>query len=108
MSTSSQLVSKTTQSSSLAFGEVMIKGRIELTRVHDNKTYTRLVAPAKDEFSSPQQYEIRSQAMLGQLTEIVDIKCFLSGWAGKRFTYIDQTTGQQMSGQNMILVLDLV
>ena len=90
------------------FGEVMVKGRIESMRLHDGMTYTRLMSPAKDEFSSPQQYEVRSEQPLGQPKQIVDIKCELHGWPGKRFSYIDRNTGQQMQGQNMNMALNAI
>ena len=79
----------------LGFNQMMLRGRIEDTRRHENTQYTRVLCPAADEYSNPQTMEIRSKARLGQKGETITQLCLVGGYKRKPFMATDKDTGEQ-------------
>ncbi|WP_218239600.1 single-stranded DNA-binding protein [Comamonas fluminis] len=92
----------------LGFNQVMVKGRIEESRRHENTTYTRVLCPAADEYSRPQTLEIRSKARIGQKGDTVQQLCYLGGFTRKAFTATDRSTGEQTKVTPVDMTLDAI
>lgn len=92
----------------MGFNQVMVKGRIEETRRHENTSYTRVLCPAADEYSRPQTLEIRSKARIGQKGDTVQQMCFLGGFTRKPFMATDKSTGEQTKVTPVDMTLDAI
>jgi len=84
-----------------------IKGRIELSRQYQGSYYTRLTTPARDEFSKPSQFEIRSQQPLGDQGSVFQGFIELSGFLRDR-KFTDQKTGEIKEYTDKNVFFDLV
>lgn len=74
-----------------------IAGKIQHVRRANSMFYTIVVAPAKDEYSHPNRYELRSKERLGQIDDVVNVICELGGGV-REFNYRDKNTGENMTG----------
>lgn len=92
----------------LGFNQVMVKGRIEESRRHENTNYTRILCPAADEYSTPQTLEIRSKARMGQKGDLVQQLCYLGGFKRKAFMATDRNTGEQTKVIPVDMTLDAI
>lgn len=106
MSTETAAAPKTARQ--LGFNQVMVKGRIEESRRHENTSYTRVLCPAADEYSRPQILEIRSKARIGQKGDTVQQLCFLGGFTRKPFNFTDKSTGEQTKVTPVDMTLDAI
>jgi len=84
-----------------------LKGRIDASRFHDGTYYTKISTPAKDAYSQPSSFVLRSQSQLGQVGEEIQAKCELSGFVRlKRWT--DKNTGEQKTFDEENLYLTVI
>lgn len=88
--------------------EVIVKGKLVVTRKVDQRYYTQVVAPAPDEFSSPSTVEIRSKGKFGDRDEMVSVRCRLGGFLGRAYQATDKTTGEMRTARNVVLTLDAI
>lgn len=90
MSATSEKVSSLTQPK---IGHVYISGRIDAVRRFENRTFTRVVMPAPDPYSSPSSVEVESTSRLGDIGD--DLKCnaILSGYRND-YKSLDKETGE--------------
>lgn len=87
--------------------EFLCKGRIEKVRKHNDMVYTQVACPAKDEYSMPNQFELRSRNYIGEQGQNFEVKVSLNGFL-KPFNYIDKNTHEQRSGVNASYVLNVI
>lgn len=84
---------QTAQRASAAM-QVVIKGRIELSRVYEGNRYTQIMTPAPDQYSRPQVVEVRSKQKLGERTDEVTVIAKLGGYQRKPYQVKDKNTGE--------------
>lgn len=78
----------------LKAGQVFVAGRIK-ARTKIGKTFIHLVlAPAADQYSFPQPFEVSSKAPLGDVDEDVKVVCNCNCRQAKK-NYTDKETGEQ-------------
>lgn len=77
--------------------QVVIKGRIESSRVYEGNRYTQVMTPAADQYSRPQLVEVRSKAKLGERGEEIAVTAKLGGYARKPYTFTDKETGERVT-----------
>lgn len=70
-----------------------ITGRVDSSRFVDKKYYTILMTPAADQFSRPQQFQVRSDSKLGEVGEIINGTVVASGSVFRK-PYTDEKTGE--------------
>lgn len=85
---------------------VNLKVRLESTKQTNGKFYTLVSTPAKDDFSRPSQFIIRSNNNFGAIGQVIPVTCEISGFV-RQYTYTDKH-GQQQQGQDATVILDLV
>ncbi len=88
--------------------EVVIRGRIDATRRHEQVRYTRILTPAPDAYSRPQTIEVRSKGQLGSKGEEITVKAKLGGYTRKPFKSTDKETGEITMVTPVDLTLDAV
>ncbi len=88
--------------------QVVIKGRIDASRRHEQTRYTRILTPAPDAYSRPQTVEVRSRGALGQKGDDVTVLATLGGYTRKPFRSTDKETGEQVMVTPVDLTLDAV
>lgn len=88
--------------------EVLVKGRVESSRRHNDARYTRIATPSPDPYSRPQIVELRSKSVIGQRGDEVAVTGKLGGYTGKPFKFTDKETGEIVQGQSVTMTLDLV
>jgi len=88
--------------------EVLIKGRIDAVRRHENTRYTRILTPAPDAYSRPQVVEVRSKGALGQRGDEITVTAHLGGYTRKPFRLTDKETGEVTSVTPVDMTLDAV
>lgn len=81
--------------STLGKNQAIVVGRVREIRRTDNGTFTVVVLPAPDEYTSPQTVEISSKGMIGRPQEDITVKVVIGGYA-KKFTRKDGTDGLQV------------
>ena len=91
-----------------AFMSVVVRGRIERSRRHEDHVLTALMIPARDEFSKPQTIEVRSRRKIGEREEIVTVECMLGGYERKQFEVRDRDTGEVTRIRPVNHTLDVV
>ena len=91
----------------LPVGEVRLAGKIQSSRRHEKNHFTLIVAPAIDEWSHPQRYELRSENKLGEKEDVINVRCRLSG-SVRTFQYNDRESGEKKSGLETRVMLDVV
>lgn len=82
-------------------------GRIDGQRQHNQNFYTRVTAPAPDEYSMPSQFEIRSTQPLGPIGQEFKGKIRVSGFVKDR-QYTDRNTGELKMAADKTVIFDLV
>lgn len=105
MSTPAQAVAATIAPRAL---EVVVRGKVVASRRHEGKTYTLVVCPAANEYSSPQRLEIRSSQRFGEKDEVVNVKCRIGGYEGAPFKATDKDTGEIRQARRVVHTLDLI
>jgi len=88
--------------------QVLVKGRIDALRRHEQTRYTRVITPAPDPYSRPQTVEIRSKAQLGQRGDEVAILAQLGGYTRKPFKSTDKDSGEITMVTPVDLTLDAI
>ncbi len=77
--------------------QVVIKGRVEASRLYEGYRYTRITTPAADAYSRPQTVEIRSKGKLGDKLDEVTVVATLGGFPRKPYQSKDKETGEIVS-----------
>jgi len=88
--------------------EVTITGRIEEVQRYEGTYNTRIICPAADEFSQPQNVKVRSKTRIGSKEEMVTITARLGGYKRKPFKATDKETGEIATVVPVDMTLDLV
>lgn len=83
-----------------------VLGRIDSQRHYQGKYYTQLTTPAPDEYSRPSQFEVRSEAPLGQIGTEWRGKLRASGFIRQR-QYTDKQTGELKYVADKTVIFDL-
>ena len=96
------------KSAPVALMQVMVKGRIDARRRHEQTRYTRIVTPAPDPYSRPQTVEIRSKSQLGEIGDEVTVLAQLGGYTRKAFRMTDKETGETSMVTPVDLTLDAI
>ena|SRR5690606_32441545 len=92
---------------SVVLQRVRIAGKIQNVRRHDGNIYTQIIAPAKDEYSRPSTYELRSKERLGEKDDVVNVDCEVSG-TSRPFTYMDKESGERKTGFDNKVFLEVI
>lgn len=77
--------------------QVRVAGKIQHVRRANAMYYHVVVCPARDEYSHPSRLEVRSKERLGQVDDVLNVLCQLSG-SVREFNYRDKSTGEPMTG----------
>jgi len=85
-----------------------VRGRVDSSRVHEKKRYTRILTPAPDPYSRPQVLEVRSDAPIGARGDEVTVVVGLGGFSGPARKVADPETGEIVMRTFVTHVLDLV
>ena len=88
--------------------QVVVSGRIEVSKTFDGKRYTQVLTPAPDAYSRPQLVEIRSKSKLGDKGEEVSAQCILGGFQRKPYEVKDKNTGEVVKVIPVEHTLDLI
>lgn len=88
--------------------EVTITGRIEEVQRYEGTYNTRIICPAADQFSQPQNVKVRSKTRIGSKEEMVTITARLGGYKRKPFKATDKETGEIAMVVPVDMTLDLV
>ncbi|MCS4508780.1 single-stranded DNA-binding protein [Xylophilus ampelinus] len=104
----SELASIPKTGNTIAPMEVVVRGKIDAVRRHEQKRYTRILTPAPDAYSRPQTVEIRSNQQLGQKGDEITVKATLGGYTRKPFKSTDRETGEVSSITPVDMTLDAV
>lgn len=88
--------------------EVIITGRIEEVQRYEGTYNTRIICPAADQFSQPQNVKVRSKTRIGSRDEMVTITARLGGYKRKAFKATDKETGEIATVVPVDMTLDLV
>ena len=88
--------------------QVVVRGRVDASRLHDKTRYTRIVTPAPDPYSRPQTIEVRSKGQLGGKGEEVTVVAQLGGFTRKPYRSTDKDTGEVTMVTPVDLTLDAV
>jgi hypothetical protein len=85
----------------------LLKAKITDVKVVNNKTYTILAEPAKDEYSQPSIFKVQSDYGLGGTGDVVSLKIDFTGYI-KYKPYNDSKTGEKKIYEDQILYLNAV
>lgn len=85
---------------------VLVAGKVQEVRRHEKTIFTRVIAPAADEYSKPQIVEIRSQQRIGERGDVIKQLCRLGGYEGRPFNAVDKSTGESRTARRCDLTLD--
>jgi hypothetical protein len=88
--------------------EVSVTGRIEEVQRYEGIHNTRIICPAADQFSQPQNVKVRSKTRIGSRDEMVTITARLGGYKRKSFKATDKETGEVVNVVPVDMTLDLV
>lgn len=88
--------------------EVSITGRIEEVQRYEGTYNTRIICPAADQFSQPQNVKVRSKTRIGSKEEMVTVVARLGGYKRKPFKATDKETGEIATVVPVDMTLDLV
>lgn len=67
----------------LAANQTVIRGRVHEINRTENATYTDIILPAPDQFSSPQNIRVVSGRLIGKPGEDVTVRCQIKGYRRK-------------------------
>lgn len=88
--------------------QVWVEGKLISARKHENKIYSNVLIPARDQWSNPGIVEIRSNAPIGAKDDAVGFLCLLGGFRRKSFTATDRRTGDITKVTPVDNTLDLI
>lgn len=88
--------------------EVSVVGRIEEVQRYEGTYSTRVICPAADQYSQPQNVKIRSKSRIGSRDELITVTCRLGGYKRKVFHAVDKETGERVAVVPVDMTLDLV
>lgn len=88
--------------------EVTVSGRIEEVQRYEGTYNARIICPAADQFSQPQNIKIRSKSRIGSREELVTVTARLGGYKRKPFQAVDKETGERVSVVPVDMTLDLI
>lgn len=88
-------------------GTIYVIGRVDSVRRFDGRTYTRLVMPAPDQYSSPSTIEFESTSRVGEAGDDVKVTLLLSGYRND-YKSLDKETGELRSIRSARITLKLV
>lgn len=74
-------------------GETFLKGKL-VARTRIGKSFVHVIAaPAPDEYSYPRNFEVRSKSSLGDIDDMVTVRCSIFGKRAMK-NYTDKDTGE--------------
>lgn len=85
--------------------EVLIEGKIVSQRRHENRQYTVIRCAAADAYSHPSTVEVRSSGRLGDVDQVIEVECRVSGTL-RSFNYIKD--GEQRKGSEAKVYFDVI
>jgi hypothetical protein len=88
--------------------QVLVKGRIEKSRLYEGKRYSQIITPAPDAYSRPQIVEVRSKSRLGDVGDEVTVACVLGGFSRKPYRVTDKQTGEMVTVTPVDHTLDAI
>ena len=88
--------------------QVLVRGRLEKSRLYDGKRYSQIITPAPDAYSRPQIVEVRSKSRLGDVGDEVAVTCLLGGFSRKPYRVTDKQTGEMVTVTPVDHTLDAV
>lgn len=88
--------------------QVLIRGRIEKSRLYEGKRYSQIITPAPDAYSRPQIVEVRSKSRLGETGDEVTVMCTLGGFSRKPYKVTDKSSGEVVTVTPVDHTLDAV
>lgn len=88
--------------------EVKVSGKLTEVRHHGSTFFSTVLAPAKDAFSQPMPFEVRSARPVGREGEMVEVRCELSGYFGRTYDTTDKHTGEVRRVKPIGLALDVI
>ncbi|MBX9935730.1 MAG: single-stranded DNA-binding protein [Burkholderiaceae bacterium] len=74
--------------------QCLIAGRLESFRRFEDVRLSLVAIPAPDPYSRPGIVEIRSNAVLGQRGDDVQVLCKIGGYKRKAYEVVDKKTGE--------------
>jgi hypothetical protein len=88
---------------------IKFSGRIEKATYDEKskKRYSLIMTPAKDEYSKPSQFKLRSNQPLGAVGDEIKVITEVSGFI-RFFNYPDKNTGEIKQGDNAEVFFDVV
>ncbi|MDO9476219.1 MAG: hypothetical protein Q8K17_04155 [Pseudohongiella sp.] len=88
--------------------EMPISGRVDSVKTFEGKTYTRVTCPAKDAFSMPSVFEVRSLRKFAEIGQEFNSKqVSVSGYI-RDYQYPDKKTGEMRPGQDNNVYFELI
>lgn len=88
-------------------GTIYVIGRVDSVRRFDGRTYTRLVMPALDQYSSPSTIEFESPSRVGEVGEDIKVTLSLAGYRND-YKSVDKETGELRTIRSARITLKLV
>lgn len=87
--------------------QTVLKGKIISQQFVNNSSYTIVAEAAKDVYSQPSTFKVKSPQPLGADDQEVNLSVSISGYI-KRKPYNDKQTGQPKIYEEQIIILDAV
>lgn len=81
----------------------ILRGRVLEVKRSESGTYTVITLPAPDQYSQPQNVEVRSKNMIGRPQEDVTVKVAIGGF---RRGYKDKAGDQQYATNNTLVAIE--
>jgi hypothetical protein len=88
--------------------QVLVRGRLEKSRLYEGTRYSQIITPAPDVYSRPQIVEVRSKERLGDVGDEVAVACILGGFSRKPYKAVDRQTGESVTVVPVDHTLDAV
>ena len=88
--------------------QVLVRGRLEKSRLYEGKRYSQIITPAPDAYSRPQIVEVRSKGRLGDISDEVSVSCVLGGFSRKPYKVADKQTGEMVTVTPVDHTLDVI
>lgn len=74
--------------------QCLIAGRLESFRRYEDSRISLVAIPAPDPYSRPGLVEIRSNSLLGQRGDDIQVLCKIGGYKRKAYEVVDKKTGE--------------
>jgi hypothetical protein len=91
---------------SVNIGKTRLVGKIYARNRKGNTHYTQIISPAKDEYSMPSKFGLRSKTPLGEIGDTVNLMVHISG-SSREFSFVDKDTGDRKTGHDNSVYLDV-